>query len=132
MVGINISHTLPENKVTDYTNHGVCSQCGNCCSNMLPLTEHEIKIIRRYVKTHNIKPHVLPAILATPTIDLTCPFLDTTKSTQRCKIYAVRPYICKCFICSDLGGIGRYTTDKKFKQETRTTINMRNTFFPNK
>ena len=87
------------NGVHDLTCNGECTQCGNCCSNLLPMTEDEISVIRRYIKKHNIKEHrhILP--LAEPTIDMTCPFLDDDKNCEKCAIYEVRPKICKDFIC---------------------------------
>lgn len=130
MVGIEFGNTLPKTTVTDCTHNGVCSQCGGCCTNHIALTKNEIKIIQRYIKTHNIQPHIINGPFANPTIDLTCPFLDMNKTTNRCKIYPVRPYICQCFICSDLGSIQRYTHDVKFQKEKRISINMRETFFP--
>lgn len=36
--------------VYDLTCNGECTQCGNCCSNLLPMTEDEIATIRRYIK----------------------------------------------------------------------------------
>ena len=83
----------------DLTDNGKCTQCGKCCSNILPMTEDEISVIRRFVKKHYIKEHkhILP--LAEPTIDMTCPFLDDSKSCEKCTIYEVRPRICRDFIC---------------------------------
>lgn len=93
------------------------------------LTVKEINRIRAYIKIHNIVPHVIRAPLANFTIDLTCPFLDTSKKTERCKIYSVRPYICQCFNCSDTS-IDKYLDDPKFMNEERIQVNMRNTFYP--
>ena len=39
----------------DLTDNGKCTQCGQCCSNILPMTEDEISVIRRYIKKHHIK-----------------------------------------------------------------------------
>lgn len=87
------------NGTYDLTCNGECTQCGNCCSNLLPMTEDEIATIRKYIKKHRIKEHrhILP--LAEPTIDMTCPFLDDSKSCEKCTIYEVRPMICRDFIC---------------------------------
>ena len=83
----------------DLTDNGKCTQCGQCCSNILPMTEDEISVIRRYIKKHHIKEHkhILP--LAKQTIDMTCPFLDDSKFCEKCTIYDVRPRICRDFIC---------------------------------
>lgn len=84
----------------DFTCNGKCVGCGQCCSNLLPMTDEEIKVIKQYIKANGIKEHshiVVP--LATPTIDMTCPFLDDSKSCEKCTIYEVRPRICRDFIC---------------------------------
>ena len=81
------------------TCNGKCTGCGECCSNALPMTDKEIEIIRKYIKRYNIKEtkHVFPLI--NHVFDLTCPFLDNNKSCEKCKIYEVRPRICRDFIC---------------------------------
>ena len=83
----------------DLTDNGKCTQCGQCCSNILPMTEDEISVIRRYIKKHHINghKHILP--LAKQTLDMTCPFLDDSKPNEKCDIYEVRPRICRDFIC---------------------------------
>lgn len=88
-----------ENGIYDFTKNGKCIQCGSCCSNLLVMTAEEIETIHKYIKKHNIKErkHILP--LAEPTIDMTCPFLDDSKSCEKCTIYEVRPRICRDFIC---------------------------------
>lgn len=87
------------NGTYNLTCNGKCTGCGNCCSNLLPMTDKEIRIIKEYIKRNGIKEHkhILP--LATPIIDMTCPFLDDSKSCEKCTIYEVRPKICRNFIC---------------------------------
>jgi Fe-S-cluster containining protein len=81
---------------------GKCSECGACCSSLLPVTQKEINTIKVYCKNHNIKveKHGMFA-MANPVLDLTCPFLDDTKPNHKCLIYAVRPKICRIFTCKD-------------------------------
>lgn len=88
------------NGTYDFTKKGKCTGCGKCCSNLLPMTDDEILVIKKYVKANNIKEqsHIV-APLSTPTIDLTCPFLNDSKSCEKCTIYEVRPRICRDFIC---------------------------------
>lgn len=83
----------------DLTDNGKCTGCGECCSNLLPMTNEEITTIRKYIKKHNIKEnkHIFP--LANHLIDMTCPFLDDSKKCDKCKIYEVRPKICRDFSC---------------------------------
>ena len=86
--------------VYDFTDNGKCTQCGACCSNYLPMTQKEIATIHRFVKKHDIKEfkHLFP--VSNDTFDMTCPFMDDSKQKEKCKIYSVRPEICKQFICS--------------------------------
>lgn len=89
-----------ENGIYDFTENGQCSCCGECCSSLLPLSSAELKRIKAYVKKHNIKPHKHNRLVADQrTVDLTCPFLDTSKK-HKCDIYPVRPEICQHFICN--------------------------------
>ena len=79
---------------------GKCTGCGQCCSNLLPMTDDEISTIKKYIKKNRIKEHNhIVAPLAAPIIDMTCPFLDDSKSCEKCTIYEVRPKICRDFIC---------------------------------
>lgn len=89
-----------ESGVYDFTKNGKCSNCGECCSALLPLSEAETKRIKAYVKKHNIKPHKHNRLIAAAnTIDIICPFMDSSKE-HKCDIYKVRPDICKHFICN--------------------------------
>ncbi len=81
--------------VTDFTNNGACSNCGKCCSDMLPLSKGEIATIKAYVAKHGIKEQ--RHNIATGT-DLTCPFRDEIH--KKCLIYDVRPAVCRKFICN--------------------------------
>ena len=112
----------------DFTVNGKCSGCGGCCSNYLPMTENEVRTIKRYVKKFNIKPQKhLGVPMANPTvIDLTCPFMDDTKRNDKCTIYEVRPAICRYFVCNDPHESLRH---EEMYQEERKNINVRRTFF---
>lgn len=85
----------------DCTKNGKCSECGDCCSNRLPMSPKEINQIKKYIKNHNIveQKHGL-LVLSRASIDLTCPFLDNTVKEHKCTIYPVRPQICKEYICN--------------------------------
>lgn len=39
----------------DFTDNGKCTQCGECCTNILPMTQAEINNIHKYIKKHNVK-----------------------------------------------------------------------------
>lgn len=73
-----------------------CSGCGRCCSTLLPVTNREIKEIRRYIKRHRIEQ-----VQSLNPLD--CPFLDKTKE-HKCRIYEVRPRMCRIFYCTGTTG----------------------------
>lgn len=39
------------------TCNGKCTECGQCCSNLLPMTDDEISVIKKYIKKNGIKEH---------------------------------------------------------------------------
>lgn len=114
--------------VKNYTVNGACSNCGECCSNLLPMSGREIQTIKRYVKAHGIKENRHDAPTVIPTLDLTCPFRNDAK--QRCDIYPVRPFICRDFQC-DKQQAGLFANISKYDEDTRG-VNVRETFFPRK
>ncbi len=77
---------------------GKCSNCGQCCSDMLPLTEGELRRIKRYAEEHHLKEHRQAPFWDPNATDMTCPFRN--QQTKQCDIYPVRPQICRSFICS--------------------------------
>lgn len=87
------------NGTFDLTCNGKCTGCGGCCSNILPMTEDEIHIIRNYINRYKIKEQkrLLPTV--NQNLDMTCPFLDNSKKCDKCMIYEVRPMVCRDFIC---------------------------------
>lgn len=82
-------------EITDFTNNGECSNCGECCGDILHLSRQEIKRIERYLKKHKIKPNARCVLVD---YDNTCPFRDNTN--KRCMIYEVRPDICRVYKCN--------------------------------
>ena len=115
-----------ESGVWDYTHEGKCSQCGSCCSDLLPVGKHELKRIRDYVKKNQIKPqkHFAPLAVA-PMFEMVCPFRNN--SAKRCEIYPVRPAICRDFQCDKPRKHIQANSDmyeKKF-----SIVSMRETFF---
>ena len=110
-----------EHGVYDFTKDGKCSQCGQCCANFLPMSEKELKIIKRYVKKHHIKPqkHLMPTV--EPVMDFTCPFRDD--QNRICTIYQQRPQICRSFKC-DKPKNGIWATKQEFHAKYRV-VDMR-------
>lgn len=43
------------NNQEQWTNYGICSNCGRCCSDILPLDDKEIDEIFKYIDKHNVK-----------------------------------------------------------------------------
>lgn len=113
-----------EDNIYNFTKDGKCSGCGNCCSNLLPMSQKEVDAIRRYIKKHGIKEcrHLLP--VAKPALDMTCPFRDNDKKS--CMIYEVRPEICKQFICDNEQ---RMKHNRKLLGQTRSIVDVRSEFF---
>lgn len=93
--------------VQDFTVDGECSNCGNCCSNFLPISDREITRIKRYIERHDVKEQIRCFPTAAPMVDMQCPFRD--EITKKCLIYPVRPAICVDFRCD--------------KQETEIRLN---------
>ena len=81
--------------VIDFTVNGKCSSCGKCCSNLLPLSDREIKRIKTYVAKHHIKEQRHNVAVG---VDMTCPFRD--EANRKCLIYEIRPAICQQFMCN--------------------------------
>lgn len=109
----------------DLTDNGKCKGCGSCCTNFLPMTEKEVSIIHRYIKERNVKEqkHFIPS--SAPTVDMTCPFLDDSKSCDKCLIYEVRPRVCRDFICRPSD---RPTVDRNFTKKCMV-VDVRGEFY---
>lgn len=95
------STTLLIGPKADNTNGGICTNCGKCCSDILPLTPWDINRIKEYVRRHSIEPIAHdPNLHWDPPIDDTCPFFNPFVFNGRhCTIYPVRPIICKHYLC---------------------------------
>lgn len=113
-----------EDNIFNYTDNGKCSGCGNCCSNLLPMSQKEVDVIHKYIKKHGIEEckHLLPVEI--PVYDMTCPFRDNGRKI--CVIYPVRPEICRQFICDSEKRIKR---NRKLLGRTRNIIDVRDEFF---
>lgn len=111
--------------VNDFTVDGKCSNCGQCCSNYLPVGKREIENIKRYIKKHNVKEvkRIFPS--ATPVVDMQCPFRSDVE--RKCLIYPVRPAICRDFQCDKPRK--NIAADKAMYHDKFRAINMRAEFF---
>ena len=113
--------------VTDYTKNGECSQCGKCCANLLPLSLGEVNRIKRYVKEHNIKENVHKPPIVGKFVDMTCPFRDDVRKI--CRIYEVRPMICKDFRCEKAAN--DIQASKRLYYARRNPVDLRKEIFRN-
>ena len=114
-----------EQGVFNFTDDGHCSNCGQCCSDVLPVSEKEIHTIKGYIRKNNINEqrHFVP--LAKPYYDMTCPFRNNT--VRKCMIYPVRPMICRDFQCDKPQK--HIEADKRMYHRKNHVISMRSTFF---
>lgn len=77
---------------------GQCSGCGECCTDLLPVSPQELRRLKEYAKAHHLKEHRQAPFFDRKAVDLTCPFRN--QQTGKCDVYKVRPQICRDFICS--------------------------------
>lgn len=113
-----------EDNIKDFTKEGKCSSCGNCCTNLLPMSRKEVAAIHKYIEKNGIKEcrHLLP--VANPVFDMTCPFRNNDNRT--CAIYEVRPEICRKFICNNEKMAKQ---NRKLLRQTRSMVDVRGEFF---
>ena len=108
--------------VTNHTCNGKCSCCGECCGDILHLSKREIKEIDKYLKKHKIEatPRILMSFY-----DNTCPFRDNKE--KKCKIYEVRPDICRVYKCDK--SPEEVYKNRELTNKGKVTRSMRNLFF---
>lgn len=113
-----------EDNIYNFTKDGKCSSCGNCCSNLLPMSKKEIRTIHDYIRKNNIREskHILPVV--NHPYDMTCPFRDNGKKI--CTIYPVRPEICRQFICDSEK---RAKHNRALLKQIREIVMVREEFF---
>ena len=111
--------------VKDKTVGGRCSGCGDCCGGVLPLSIAEVRRIKAYIADNGIKEQ--KRLVYADAVDATCPFRD--ESARKCLIYAVRPDICRVFICNrEPSEIDRVKMDMHVG---RDVVYMRSEFYGN-
>ena len=110
--------------VFDFTDNGKCTNCGQCCTALLPVTKAEVEVMHRYVRKHNVKPHQTSPLISAPVIDFTCPFRN--EMLKKCDIYPARPKICRDFKC-DKPKKGEQKDDAPYDSAVQV-INMRDEF----
>ncbi len=118
-----MSDLLKERDVTPHTKDGKCSGCGECCTDILPLTKKEVSRIRDYIQRKHI-PEYRNVMLAN-SYDLTCPFRNEDKGI--CTIYEVRPEICRDFMCDK--DPKEMMKNRDLMHKTRQIVLMRHEFY---
>lgn len=106
-------------KLTDFTNNGICSSCGECCSDFLHLSEEEIESINKYLKEFKVPQHNKGRE------NTKCPFRNDLFC--KCDIYSVRPYICRKFKCDTQPEKAEFERDEINK--SRKAYSMAELFF---
>lgn len=114
-----------ESGVWDFTVDGKCSNCGACCSNFLPVSAKEIKVIKRYIQKKGIKEQKRLYPTMEPHEDFTCPFRSDAE--KKCLIYEVRPAICRDFQCDKPRK--KIHADRDMYQDRYAVCDMRMEFF---
>lgn len=109
----------------DFTKNGECSNCGQCCSNFLPMPSSEVKRIKRYIEKNRIVEQKTLFPTSDITIDMTCPF--RSEKSRSCLIYDVRPTICRMFQCNQ----SKPTVDqrKELMHKKYDVVDMRAEFY---
>ena len=110
--------------ICDFTENRKCSNCGSCCTNFIPVSPYEIAQIKEFVKKHKIKEETQP-YLAYNAVNLLCPFRD--EMSHKCKIYKVRPAICRAFVCCDPEE--KIKENRDFLQSRYGCVDLRKTIF---
>ena len=125
MIGINNDNLENYLHATNNTKNGKCSNCGECCTNFLPISTKEAKLIFNYIKKHNIKEQIRTFPINGIVMDGVCPFRDNINKI--CLCYAVRPAICREYICSE--NKEKSELRKKLYYKKYNIVDMRATFF---
>ena len=108
--------------ITNFTRDGKCSCCGQCCGDLLHLSKREITLIDNYLKKHKIEATPRSAMV---NYDNTCPFRDNEKKI--CKIYEVRPDICRVYKCDKTPE--EAVRNRELTNKDKLLRSMRNIFF---
>lgn len=106
-------------ELIDNTINGECSGCGQCCTNILTLSDKEIHRIKSYIGQYKIEP-INHCSYVTWSYSNVCPFLN---NENKCNIYPVRPEICKRFLCSKFKN-----NERAYDYSDKKVINMLSTF----
>lgn len=103
-----------EIEVTDRTINNECSKCGQCCGMFIPVTNKEVKEIKRYVKSNKIER--VDDRITIKGFEARCCFLDLEE--HKCRIYPVRPFVCRDFMCNH-----KDWKERRDKYDARGTYN---------
>ena len=101
-----------------YTSPPKCFRCGDCCLRIpVELTKEEIERIAKHLnpkerkifyqnltknplEANPIDGHLMPTLTKEAWLKAPCMFLTWTKDGKaKCKIYPIRPHMCRIFYC---------------------------------
>ena len=105
----------------NYTDKG-CSQCGQCCERVLPLTTDEIRRIKSFLRKRTIivlPPSIVSPLSLNPLENKFCPFRLRKNGVCTCQIYPVRPFICRYYNCRDGEQLSSEIASGKYNQYFR-------------
>lgn len=94
---------LKENEVINMQNP-LCIDCNECCSMTAQLEDEEYFDLLEFIKTKEGKAiyqqglNRIKRYFRQGTIYMMCPFTDEV--TKKCRIYDIRPKVCRSFHCS--------------------------------
>ena len=120
---------IPDGDLT-YKNNcidGKCSNCGECCTDLLPLSAEEVRRLKAYARKHGLKEHTQAPFFAAGATDLTCPFRNQAEG--KCDVYEVRPRICRSFVCTKTREQAKH--DRDLLHQKRPTHSLRYEIFGN-
>lgn len=109
--------------VRNFTDNGKCSSCGECCSNILPMSKAEIQAIKKYKRKHHIRDS---SYRAGADFNFVYPFRDNENKV--CTVYEIRPAICRDFKCDKPQNDIKVSRELFYQQ--KRTVYVRETFFP--
>ena len=121
---------IPDGDLT-YKNNcidGKCSNCGECCTDLLPLSAEEVRRLKAYARKHGLKEHTQAPFFAAGATDLTCPFRNQAEG--KCDVYEVRPRICRSFVCTKTREQAKHDRDLLHQNDLPTLCGMRSSAIP--
>lgn len=107
------------------TLQAACTNCGNCCTSRVRMTQGEIEEIKQYIIDNDIQESIYRK---DGRLENVCPFRDV--ANQRCNIYEVRPEVCQRFECWT-SGLGLEGHVERILETSSPNCNTHEVFYDN-